>query len=139
MIAGITIGTLFILLGYSLLDESLRFSRSIILLGSLWGLSSLLILRWGYRQIGILQFSKEKPKRLIIIGKPDEAERVTDFIIKNGTQPEFLGYVSTEEHPIVHKNYIGQISSVEELIKFYQISELIFCSGIFHTVKLSTN
>ncbi len=128
MIWAIIIGTIIILVSYSLLDESLRFSRSIILLGSLWALISLIGLRWLLAQIGIRQFRKKELKRIIIVGKPDEVHRITALIFKNKDQIDFLAFVSPNEETIIFEKYIGSINSLKELVQFYNITELIFSS-----------
>ncbi len=128
IIWGVFTGSIFILLAYSLLTESLRFSRSIILLGSAWSLFSLAFLRFCYRKIGIKHFIKEELKRIIIVGNPDETSRIAKLLEEHTREIEFLGFVSPSDELIKEESYLGSISSIKELIKFYNISELIFCS-----------
>lgn len=128
IIQSMMIGTIFILIGYSLLDESLRFSRIIILMGSVWGLLSLILLRWIYQQLGFKQFNRENAKRIIMVGKPDEVVRIENLIIKNGTKPEFLKFVSPDAVPKEQIHYIGNVNSLLDLVKFHHVTEVIFCA-----------
>ena len=45
ILQGIITGTIFILVVYGLLDESVRFSRAVIIFGSLWGITAVLASR----------------------------------------------------------------------------------------------
>ncbi len=128
MIWAIVAGTMLILVFYSLLDESLRFSRSIILLGSFWALLSIIGLRWLYAQFGFTQFKNKILKRILIIGNTDETQRITALLSKDKNQIDFLAYVSPNEETLVHEKYIGSLKSLKEIVNFYNITELIFSS-----------
>ncbi|PKP34368.1 MAG: glycosyl transferase family 2 [Bacteroidetes bacterium HGW-Bacteroidetes-17] len=128
IIWAIGIGTISIILGYSLLSESWRFSRSIILLGAIWGIISLNGIRWILGRLGLIQYGPEMSKRIIIIGKKDEAVRITNILLQSGIKPEFYGYVAPDDKPIINNKFIGAITQIEELVKNFNIDELIFCS-----------
>ncbi|MBU1012889.1 MAG: glycosyltransferase family 2 protein [Bacteroidetes bacterium] len=124
----IVIGTILILLGYSLLNETWRFSRSIILLGALWGLTSLTSFRLILGRLGLIQYGHEPAKRIFIIGKIEEANRITNILLQSDIKPEFHGYVSPDNKTINDNKFIGSITQIEDLVKDFNINELIFCS-----------
>jgi hypothetical protein len=64
-------GTFAILIFYALLPEHLRFSRALILLGSVWVIFSLLFHRLSLNLIGFsdYEFAVNRKKRLIIVGR----------------------------------------------------------------------
>lgn len=124
----IGIGTILILLGYSLLSESWRFSRSIILLGALWGFISLTGLRLILGRLGLIENGPEPAKRIFIIGKIDEVKRITNILIRSGIKPEFQGYISPDGKILNEGEFIGSIAQIENLVQDLNINELIFCS-----------
>ncbi len=128
---GIALGTVFILVVYALLSESYRFSRAIIILGAVWGLSAMTILRLILHLTGIKRYrigEELKNKRFIIVGQKDEAERVADLLHKTWLKPAFVGLVSMKNNTEKSEMFIGTIDQLPEIIPIYKISEVIFCS-----------
>ncbi len=130
ILRGIIIGTVLILLGYSLLPESLRFSRAFILLGTAWAIVSFLLLRLAFHFLKVKSYSlaSAKTKRIAIIGKETEFNRVWQLIKETSVNPSFVGFVSTEPNEASHMSYIGTISQLDEIIKVHEINEIIFCA-----------
>lgn len=127
---GILVGSIFILLGYSLLPESLRFSRAFILFGSAWALASFILLRIALHFLKVRSYSlaSAKTKRIAIIGNEEEFNRVWQLIKATNANPSFVGFVSVEEHSMANGTFIGNISQLDEIIKVHLINEIIFCS-----------
>jgi len=128
---GIALGTVFILVVYALLSESYRFSRAILILGAVWGLSAMTILRLFLHLIGIKRYnigSESKNSRFIIVGQKDEAERVAELLHKTWLTPVFVGLVSIKNNTEKGEQFIGTIDQLPEIIPIYKISEVIFCS-----------
>jgi GT2 family glycosyltransferase len=130
IVFGVILGTLLILVIYSLLPETLRFSRALILLGTFWTLISFLFLRFTYHLLKIKSFrlNSAKIKRIAIIGEEVEFNRVAQLLKETQINPEFLGFVSSETNGIHHPLYIGKISQIDEVIKVHRITEIIFCA-----------
>ena len=130
ILRGVVVGTVFILLGYSLLPESLRFSRAFILFGTAWAAISFLILRLCFHFLKIRSYTltAEKTKRIVIVGKQAEFERVWQLIKETNVNPSFVGFVNTEPDEISHMSYIGNISQLDEIIKIHEVNEIIFCA-----------
>ncbi len=129
-ITGITAGTILILVFYALLPESLRYSRAIILLSALWGILALPAIRFILHKLnfGSIQIGDTINKRFIVIGDMEEAQRVETLLNKSFIVPEFIGLVSPDEKISQKSNFIGAISQVVDIIRIYDIDEVIFCS-----------
>ena len=89
---GIGTGMLLLLAFYSLLDESQRYSRMLLLLGSLWTLASTLLIRL------VLSLCKVKGYALrtrskgntIIVGQPEETSRIAHLYAEFGMKADLL-------------------------------------------------
>ena len=127
---GVLVGTVFILMGYSLLPESLRFSRALILLGTSWALICFFITRLFYHFFKLKSYSliSAKTKRIAIIGEEQEFNRVSALLKETHANPGFVGFVSTEINGVHNPSYIGKINQIDEIIKVHEINEIIFCA-----------
>lgn len=130
IIRGVIVGTGMILIGYSLLPEAYRFSRAIILLGAGWALFSYLASRLLFHVAGIRSFNlnPDKSKRIAIIGTTGEFERVSGLLRQTNINASLLGFVSADKNGTQHKDHLGDIEQVGEVIEIYKINEVIFCS-----------
>ena len=127
---GLFSGTVVILVFYSLLDETMRYSRAMILLGALWGYiamtgSRLILNLFGFKNF---EMGDVKNKRYIIVGEKDEAGRVAKLLTTFETQPAFIGLVSFAEAQKPEDGFIGNFDQISDIINIYQINELIFCA-----------
>lgn len=129
-ITGLVAGTIFILVLYALLPESLRFSRALILLSTVWGIIALPAIRLilYYLNISWIQIGESANKRFIVIGNEEEASRVAALLQKSYVKPEFVELVSPEKKITNDGNFIGVMSQVVDIIRIYNIDEVIFCS-----------
>jgi O-antigen biosynthesis protein len=130
IVRGIGLGTVIILVIYALLPISMRFSRALIILGSLWALCSMLAIRIlghiiRYRNLNI---GSQLNKRIAIIGKGTEPERVALMLRQSGSNA-FIGLISTEKHETKNLGYLGILEQLNEIIEVYNINELIFCAS----------
>lgn len=130
ILRGLFVGSVLILTIYALLPESFRFSRALIVFGALWGLISMIGLRY------ILHFLKLKGysiglvmnKRFIIVGEKEEAERVADLIRRADMKPGFIGLVGVSGNTDKVNGFIGNLSQIRDIITMYKIDEVIFCA-----------
>lgn len=130
IVRGIFIGTVFILMGYSLLPESMRFSRALILFGTLGALVSVILLRLILHLAKFKNYSLSsvKTKRIAVIGEEQEFNRVHGLIKQTEVNPSFVGFVSAEQNGVHNPLYIGKLNQIDEVIKIHQINEIIFCA-----------
>ncbi len=129
-IVGLVSGTIFILVLYALLPESLRFSRALIILSTFWGILLLPAMRLAlyYLNVSWIQIGDNVSKRFIVIGDTDEAHRVKTLLQKSYVKPEFIGLVSTHDKIPHNSDFLGVISQAVDIIRIYNIDEVIFCS-----------
>jgi len=138
IVRGIISGTLLILVIYALLPETYRFSRALILLGSVWAIVSMV----AFRLVIHLFFRKSMPlagearKKLLIVGEEEEGSRVLSLLKLSDTTHNFIGFVKPENHeqknltrafPEYAQYLLGNISQLSEMVEVYSIDELIFC------------
>ncbi len=130
VLRGVFWGTLAILVIYALLPEEFRFSRALILFGAVWagiGMASLRVLL-HFTGNRAFQMKSSINRRYLVVGEPNEAERVAELLHKTDLNPSFIGLVSVQNHNNQHAGFIGNISQVKDIINIYQISEVIFCA-----------
>lgn len=129
LIRGNVIGTLMILVIYSLLPETLRYSRAIILFGAIWSPAVIISYRLIFHFLGFksFRFGSDIEKRIGIIGDIQEVERVEEILKYTYPNIGFVGYISSSKENNQDK-YIGNINRIHDIISLYKINELIFCS-----------
>jgi GT2 family glycosyltransferase len=124
---GLLWGTLSILVFYSLIDETLRYSRALLLLGSAWAFISLPLYRYLLNKLKLTGLELDKTKRVAIVATPQESKRITDLIAQSELKIDITGYVSPNE--LVHPHfYLGNMNQLQEIIRINKIDELIFSS-----------
>ena len=129
-IFGVAIGSVLILILYALLPETLRFSRALILFGTLWLALEMAVTRLIGIWMGKESFLSKRnaKKRFLLIGSPEEARRVESLIQSTSIKPDFIGLVSSETKGEAPEGFIGRINQVPDIINIYKITEIIFCS-----------
>jgi O-antigen biosynthesis protein len=127
---GLITGTIIILVIYALLPEHFRFSRSLILTGTAWGVISLTISRllMHILRIGGYRLNAGKTKRFAVVGKEPEAQRVADLLQRALSNPGFIGLVNSGTKNDDKNGFLGNISQIQDIINIYKIDELIFCA-----------
>jgi len=125
---GLFSGTVAILVIYSLLDESMRFSRALILLGALWGYIAMTGLRLFFNFFGFRGFKigEVQNKRYLVVGEKEEAERVAKLLSTIEAHPAFIGLVSMV--PTRDSIFTGTVDQLGEVASIYSINEIIFCA-----------
>ncbi len=128
LIKALAIGLASVLIIYSLLGENYRFSRAIILFGSV--LSCIFIISSRYIshfiKTGNLYINPSQRKRIVIIGEDAEVNRVSSIMHQSNFQPKFFGKVSP--HNVKSSNDLGTLEQINEIIMIHKINEIIFCS-----------
>ncbi|MBN2263415.1 MAG: glycosyltransferase [Prolixibacteraceae bacterium] len=140
ILRGLLYGSVFILVVYSLLPNSARFSRAIIVLGAT--LSAVLItsirLALHFMVKGDFVIGAQKPKRVAIVGLKTESKRVRDLLHQTGAKANVIGFISPKMKPRSER-YMGSIYQISEVVRVNNIEELIFCSeDISSSLVIST-
>jgi GT2 family glycosyltransferase len=130
LVRGTLYGLISLLAVYSLLPEELRFSRALILLGSIGAGLTILITRSLFKLLKFksFQWGETIQKRFLIIGSEEECIRVYNLLKQTDIQTGFIGFIHSGEQIVKHDLYLGQINQLEEAVGVYAIDELIFCS-----------
>ncbi len=130
ILKGVVIGSVVILVGYSLVPEQYRFSRAIILLGSVWAVFSIPIMRLLLQKISgkqLISINQEN-RRILIAGKLDEALRVEQLIKQTSGRIAYLGFVAPVDADLKGDKYVGTVENLYDIIRIFSIDEVIFCS-----------
>jgi GT2 family glycosyltransferase len=138
IVRGVIVGMALILIGYSLLPEQYRFSRAIILLGSISTLASLLLLRLLFHLLRIKGYSlwETQHRHIAIVGSKEEYNRVSELLKETGARASFTGYISIDEKD---DNSLGTIDQITEIIAIHKIQEIIFCSKDLSSQQIISN
>ncbi|MDP3433964.1 MAG: glycosyltransferase, partial [Bacteroidota bacterium] len=127
---GLLWGTLSILIFYSLIDESMRYSRALLLLGSGWAFFALPTYRYLLYKLRVsgLELELDHQKRIAVVAALEESKRISELIAQSGLKIDLVGFVSPDDS--VHQQfYLGNIHQLPEIIRINKIDELIFSSG----------
>ena len=130
ILRGILYGTVFILVVYSVLPNSARFSRAIILIGAVLSFLIMLVLRVLLHFFVRKEFTlgTRKPKRVAIVGLKNESKRVKEMLAQTGVDIDLAGYI-TPKRKVKSERYMGSIYQISEVVRINNIEELIFCSS----------
>lgn len=121
-------GSFFILLAYSLLPETLRFSRIIVLASSLLAPFSFALTRIFSQIIstGKIAWKKNVSKRFAVVGSKEEIERVNGII-----QQSFIGVeevYAVNPGDTEHSDFHGSLSQLTDIVRVHKIDSLIYCA-----------
>ena len=132
---GILIGTVIILLIYALLPETYRFSRAVTILGAMWTMLAINLIRYIMRRFNIAStlFGGKDKRRIAVIGQGEEAARVAALVRVVNRKCDFIGIVGSDnkQEPAPEQEsfqQLGQISQLQDIIPIYRINEVVFCS-----------
>lgn len=129
VIKGMFAGTVAIAVLYAFLPESLRYSRALIILGSIGGLLLLIVYRL------LLQFIRYKnisldvsgELRTVIVGEKTEVERVYQLLLNSRSPHKLVGFVAANADQGLAFPHLGRLEQLKEICKIYHIDEVIFC------------
>jgi len=127
---GILLGTLAITVFYAFADEGYRFSRAIILLGTIAALLFAYFLRLAVYAYSHKRFSftLNSSIKTIIVGNKAEVERVQHLLVHSKAKSEYLGYVSVKDEQERNDQYLGNEKQLTEIVELFKVEEIIFCS-----------
>ena len=130
VIKGVFVGSIAILVAYSLLSEEYRFSRAILLLGAVWASFSIPLVRFAIQKITgqNLLIGSETSKRVLIVGLEDEAQRVEQLIKQANNSISYVAYVNPPDQEIRGENYTGNFNQIGDMITVFDITEVVFCA-----------
>ncbi len=117
IVRGMAIGVVLLLAFYSLLDESQRYSRMLLLAGSLWTIVSTLAIRLIMSAAGVKGYALRARKRggTLIVGSDDESTRVAGLY--RSCQPG-VNVTATTDLEAHH---------IQDIIRINHIEDVVFC------------
>ena len=126
---GILWGTIALLLTYSLIPENLRFSRGMVLIGSLWAFFILPVARTLISRLAGEEFRLEnkRSRRVAIAGHLPSVMKVKELLALYPVRPVIAGFITAADTDS-DENYLGNLSSIGEIVRVNRIDEVIFCS-----------
>jgi O-antigen biosynthesis protein len=124
---GLFWGTVSILIFYSLVNETMRYSRALLLMGSGWAFVALPAYRYLLNKIRLIGLELDKQKRVALVANVNESKRISDLISQSGMNINIAGFVSPDD-PAPQQFYLGGICQLPEIIRINKIDELIFSS-----------
>jgi GT2 family glycosyltransferase len=131
LLRGGIVGAIFWAAIYGFLPLEYRFSRALLLLGAVWGLMMLVIIRYLFHFLAYKNFkiSDETPKNLLLIGSVAETQRAKHLLNEAQVRKNIIGIVApiVENQPITHQ-FLGDLTQLAAIVRIYRINEIIFCS-----------
>ena len=113
---------------YALLPESIRFSRGILVFGSLLAFILMTMVRWWLVKWNVIEGDEksDEHRQTLIIGTQKEFEEVNAIMQNAGMEERVLGRIDVNGNDT---NAIGKIEDIHRLLTTYSIKEIIFCEG----------
>lgn len=128
LISSMLVATVCLLAAYALLPERFRFSRGILLFGSVLAFMTISVLRWILIRTGVLSYIKGKNDKAttLIVGTEDEYYQVARLMKDAGLHEKIMDRVAIEENDI---SSVGQMKNLQQLGKTIPFREIVFCEG----------
>ena len=126
------ISLLILLSAYSLLPETIRFSRGIVLTGSVFSFFALFVWRWLLLRIRFLE-KAEDVERLytLVVGTETDKKTVTNLTAKAKPTPQIRGWISTKAEP----DALGNKEELDAVLKSTPARQLVLCEGSSYSYK----
>jgi GT2 family glycosyltransferase len=122
------VATTILLAGYALLPERFRFSRGILLFGSVLAFMLISILRWLLIGANVLNNSREGEENAstLIVASPQEYQQTLQLIKDAGLHERILGRIAVNEND---GSAVGYWKNLNELSSAIPFREVVFCEG----------
>ncbi len=119
IVRGMGVGLLLLLAFYSLLDESQRYSRMLLLMGAAWTLLSTLFIRMLLSHFNVKGYALRARKRgsTIVVGQPEQTQRIQHLYTSMGIPDDHV--IPTSDSSPQH---------LQDLIRIEHAEEVVFCS-----------
>ncbi len=138
IVSGMVSGAVALLVFYSLVDESQRYSRLVLLMGVLWSLLAVMAVRLLLSAAKVNGFAlRPHHRNCLLVGGREETQRVATLLGNVGITPNYQGCVALQSDAVGNGDYfVGHIGQLADLIHYYEIDEVIFCSQDMSTQEI---
>ena len=117
---------------YALLPLDFRFSRAIVVIGSLLSVSCLALWRSLLLSAGILESAiKDEERYTLVVGTCAQAQSLQQLMSQYGKSAPLKGVVS----PVSEPDTLGTIQDLTVIVKGMPVHELVFCEGTHLSFK----
>jgi hypothetical protein len=134
LVRGVLMGALFLFAGYGLLPENMRFSRAILVFGTVILPFIVLVVRWRWDKGR--GWNDKVQKRRIFIASPTELDAIQGLIAELEPGSASIAQmiralypgdrsVSANEPAVDGVTFLGGLSDLNEVIRIYRINEVI--------------
>lgn len=126
---GVLLGSLVIAAVYGFLDSPYRTSRAIIVIGSVCAGLGVMVVRLlaHYFRYGRFPAARGGRSNLLIVGSEEECLRAEDLLLRMERPKNVIGWLAVEGDD-VPKGFLNHIRRLDEVVKVFQVSEVIFCA-----------
>jgi len=130
LVRGLVMGSIALAAVYGFLDDELRSSRALLLLGAAWSVSALVSTRLvlHFLTFGNVNIGRPKVRQVAIIGSPEESNRVLTLLQQAGVSLNLVGIITPEEPINMPKMFLNTLDRLEDIVRIFHIDELVFCS-----------
>jgi hypothetical protein len=122
------VATVILLAGYALLPEQFRFSRGILLFGSVLAFALISLLRWLLIRANVINNDRDRQENAstLIVASPQEYQQTVQLIKEAGMHERVLGRVAVSENDDSAVGYWKELKKLSSAIPF---REIVFCEG----------
>lgn len=126
---GVAVGAIVILVLYSLLPSEFRFSRALILLGTLWAAIFVPVVRLllYLTRRSIFKINLPGKKLVAIVGNKKESDQLVKLLNNNNPKIKITAFVNPS-NTASDKYFAGTIDQLDEIVRIKKIDEIIFCA-----------
>lgn len=118
------LGTFILLVAFSLMSSEWRPSRAIVILGAVWSVISLTLLRWLIAKLKGVK--SDLSKRIAVVGSDSEILRTQELLRLSGIEVE--EWILVAPGPDQSSKYKGEVNDLADIVEAYQADEVIFCA-----------
>ena len=114
---------------YSLLPETYRFSRGVILSGGILAGLMVTFIRWLFVKVGLIKADEVLTnKKTIVVGAAIENIQVLQLLSKTAVKERIVGRVGIKDDDF--EQSLGNIHDLKKITKQIGVNEIIFCEGL---------
>jgi len=135
LVSSTLIATIILLAAYALLPEQVRFSRGILLFGSILAFILISLLRWILIRSSVLSSTRDREENAntLVVGSLEEYKQIARLIKEAGYHEKILGRIAIDRDD---HTAVGYFQRIKELPGFIPFRELIFCEGTLPFSKI---